>query len=176
MFHELAGRMLQRLPSETVWGGEAERRNSGRESPYERMDDVVDIRVATYVDPGTGKGFFQLKIFPVAGGKVEILPKDVTFVVDASNSILQRKLDLTVRGLKACLYQLRPGDRFNVIVFRDNPRSFREGLIPVSEEEIESAIAFLEGMKSGGSTDVYTAVLPVIEGSPRRGCRGASWW
>ncbi len=171
-FPEFDVPILPLLPDETLLGGEFARQNIQRESPYERMDNVVDIRAATYVDPDTGQGFFRLEIFPVAGREVEILPKDVTFVVDASNSILQRKLDLTVRGLKACLALLRPEDRFNVVVFRDNPRPFREGPVPVSEDEIENAIAFLEGMESGGSTDVYKAVLPVIAKSPRTGLPG----
>ncbi|MCH8203688.1 MAG: VWA domain-containing protein [Candidatus Hydrogenedentes bacterium] len=172
LFPEFDAPILPALPDETLLGGEFARRNIQRESPYERMDHIVDIRAATYVDPITGQGFFRLEIFPVAGGKVEVLPKDVTFLVDASNSILQRKLDLTVRGLKACLSLLRPEDRFNVVVFRDNPRSFRERPIPVSEEAIEEAIAFLEGMESGGSTDLYKAVLSVIGESPRTGLPG----
>ena len=171
-FSEFDVPILPLLPDETLLAGEFARQNIQRASPFERMDRVVDIKAATYVDPGTGQGFFRLEIFPKAGEDVDILPKDVTFVVDASNSILQRKLDLTVRGLKKSFALLRPEDRFNVVVFRDNPRSFREKLTPVSSEAIEEAIAFLEGAESRGSTDLYKAVRPVIAEAPRPGLPG----
>lgn len=169
---ELDGQMLPLLPDETLLAGEFARRDIERASPFERMDGVVDVRAATYVDPATGQGFFRLEIFPREGESVEVLPKDVTFVVDASNSIVQRKLDLTVRGLKEGLALLRPEDRFNIVVFRDSSRSFREGLTPVSDVEIEQAAAFLEGMESRGTTDLYKAVRPVIAGAPRPGLPG----
>ena len=171
-FPEFDVPILPLLPDETLLAGEFARQNIQRASPFERMDRVVDIKAATYVDPGTGQGFFRLEIFPKAGEDVDILPKDVTFVVDASNSILQRKLDLTVRGLKKSFALLRPEDRFNVVVFRDNPRSFREKLTPVSSEAIEEAIAFLEGAESRGSTDLYKAVRLVIAEAPRPGLPG----
>ncbi len=169
---EFEAPMLPPLPDETLLAGEFARQNIQRASPFERMDRVVDVRAATYVDPRTGQGFFRLEIFPKEGENVEVLPKDVTFVVDASNSILQRKLDLTVRGLKESFDLLRPEDRFNVVVFRGNARWFREELTPVSDEEIQQAIAFLEGIESRGTTDLYKAVRPVIARAPRPGLPG----
>ncbi|MDK1020438.1 MAG: VWA domain-containing protein [Candidatus Hydrogenedentes bacterium] len=171
-FPEFGVPNLPPLPDETLLSGEFARQNIQRTSPFERMDRVVDIKSATYVDPGTGQGFFRLEIFPKEGENIEVLPKDVTFVVDASKSILQRKLDLTVRGLKEGFRLLRPEDRFNVVVFRGNARSFREKLTPVSNEEIQRAIDFLEGMESRGTTDLYKAVRLVIAEAPRPGLPG----
>lgn len=161
--------ILPELPDVTLFAADFARRNIQRESGYEGMDALVDIEAATYVDPASGQGYFRLQIFPKAGESIEPLPKDVTYIIDASNSIMQRKLDLTIRGLRAGLDLLRPTDRFNVIVFRDTPQSFREGLTPVSGEEIEAALSFLKGMTSRGSTDVYKAMSPVVRGTPRRG-------
>lgn len=169
---ELEVPMLPLLPDETLLGAEFSRRAIERDSPFERMDRLVGIDASTYVDPSSGEGFFRLKIFPKDAADVEILPKDVTFVVDASNSILQRKLDLTVRGLKACFTQLRPGDRFNIVVFRDTARLYREDFSEVTQEAIADAIVFLEEIRSKGSTNVYDAVRSVIGEPPREGLPG----
>lgn len=169
---ELEVPMLPLLPDETLLGAEFIRRAIERDSPFERMDRLVGIEASTYVDPSNGEGFFRLKIFPKDAADVEILPKDVTFLVDASNSILQRKLDLTVRGLKACFTQMRPGDRFNIVVFRDTPRRYREEFSEVTQETIADAIVFLEGIRSKGSTNVYDAVRSVIGEPPREGLPG----
>ena len=66
-----------------------------------------------------------MRVTPKESESLDVLPKDITFVVDASTSISPRKLTLTKRGIEAAMDVLRPGDRFNIIVFRDSPRQFR---------------------------------------------------
>jgi len=133
------------------------------------MDERVQLQAATYVDPETNEGFFQLRVFPRDDLAVEPLSRDITFVVDASKSIVQRKLDLTVRGLHDVLSRLRPVDRFNIVVFRDTARRFRDAPVPATPEMIEAARNYLLGLESLGSTDVYGAVRPVLLDRPRPG-------
>jgi hypothetical protein len=94
------------------------------ESRFGSMDALVDVQLKTYVDASTKEGYFELKIVPDATTPIPVLPRDVTFVIDASNSIVQRKLQLTARGVQNCLALLRPEDHFNVIIFRDSPTLF----------------------------------------------------
>ena len=163
---------LPALPEESLLAGELARREVQEGSEFEQLDDLVHLQSETYVDPATRKGYFRLRIAPSQVGGLEVLPKDVTFVVDASNSILQRKLDLTIRGLRNCLAQLREGDRFNIVVFRDTHQAFREDLTHATSSEVEAALDFLKSVQSGGSTDVYSAVQPVIADPPRPGFPG----
>lgn len=141
-------------------------------NPFDSMEGLVRLEAATYVDPASREGYFQLKIIPRDDALIEPLPRDVTFVIDASNSIVQRKLDLTVRGVNESLAMLRPEDHFNVIVFRDTPKPFRAELVPASALNVAEAKKFLEGIESGGSTDVYGAVAPVLLNPPRPGGPG----
>lgn len=141
-------------------------------NPFDSMEGLVRLEAATYVDPASRDGYFRLRIIPRDDALIEPLPRDVTFVIDASNSIVQRKLDLTVRGVSASLSMLRPVDRFNVIVFRDTPKSFRPELTLASPENVEEANKFIQGIQSGGSTDVYGAVAPVLINPPRPGGPG----
>jgi hypothetical protein len=139
---------------------------------YEFMDDLLDIRMETYVPANEPRGYFRLKVLPRAGVEVATLPKDLIFVVDASSSIIQRKLDLTVRGLLQVIDSLREEDRFNVVIFRDNPIPFRPDPVYATPGEKGAARVFLEGLQSRGQTNFYRALEAVITNQPRTGSPG----
>ncbi len=144
----------------------------GESRDYQFMDDLVDIHVETFLSPGEELGYFKVQIAPKSGESIEILPKDVTFVVDASSSILQRKLDRAVTSLLSVIDSLRPQDRFNVVVFRDTASMFRPELTPATPDQKKAAKDFIKGLRSHGETDVYAAIRPVIESRPREGVPG----
>ncbi|NQT18007.1 MAG: zinc-dependent metalloprotease, partial [Planctomycetes bacterium] len=127
------------------------------------------IQLDTYTPGGGETGFFQVRVTPKESESLDVLPKDITFVVDASTSISPRKLTLTKRGIESAMDVLRPGDRFNIVVFRDSPRQFRALAIAATAENKQAAAEFLKGLESKGETDVYKAMLPVVQEAPRPG-------
>lgn len=163
---------LPELPIEKIMARAPVTQAIERERQYEFIDDVVDMELDAYVPPGERDGYFRLRIVPKEGESISPLPKDVTFIIDASNSILQRKLDQTVAGVRDCIATLRPDDRFNVVIFRDSPTLFRPSLTFASAEEKQAAREFLTNVQSRGETDVYKGILPVISEPPRRGVPG----
>jgi uncharacterized protein YegL len=142
------------------------------ESDFFFLDDLVDIKMTTYRAAGDKQGFFELSIQPKEGGKIDVLPKDVTFVIDASRSMQQRKLDLAAKGVGDMVRSLRPEDRFNVVVFRDSPTFLHPNRVAADEGNKASAAAFLKGLESKGQTDVYSALRPVVAQQPRAGIPG----
>ena len=160
---------LPELPIETEMARQPVQDDVRNESKYEFLDDMLAIELTTYEESPDEPGFFRLRIVPREDAPLDVLPKDVTFVIDASNSIMQRKLDLTARGIRDAVMRLRPEDRFNVVVFRDNPTYFRQTLTPATPEAKAGAMDFLETVESRGETDVYNAIRPVIQESPREG-------
>lgn len=153
---------LPALDIEEIIGQEPARLATREERGFEVLDDLVDIGVTTYIDPVTGDGFFKLEVSPKSNESIAVVPKEVTFVLDASSSIGQRKLDGAVEGLQECLHALRWEDRFNVIVFRDRARYFSEALLDATPENIEAAVDFIEGIEAKGSTDVYNAIRGIV--------------
>lgn len=143
-----------------------------QENVNEFMDDLVEIHIDTYVPPGEKEGYFRVRMVPRANQTQEVLPKDITYVIDASNSILQRKLDKTIAGVARAVQMLRPEDMFNIVIFRDSTTSFRQERVPATPENVRDAIAFLKGQESKGQTDVYRAMVPVVESQTRRGVPG----
>ncbi len=166
--------ILAALPDERLIGPQTEIARATEEAreKYEFLDDLVDIEIATYRREGDPMGYFRLNIVPKAGGSIEVLPKDVTFVIDASSSIAQPKLDNTVKGLRQALNRLRPEDRFNLIVFRDTAAGLERGFVNATPEEKEAALRFVQNLRSFGKTDVYSAIGPVVERAPREGVPG----
>lgn len=160
---------LPDLPIETITARSPIQEAIREKSPYEIMDDLVRIEVETYIPEDDAQGFYRLRIVPRETETIAVLPKDVTFVIDASNSIIQRKLDLTASGIRQCVIMLQPTDRFNIVVFRDTATLFRPELDFATPETKQDALDFLETLKSRGSTDVYNAMGPVIQRIPRPG-------
>lgn len=139
------------------------------ESPHQFMDDMLDIELTTYIAPGEPQGYFRVRLIPKQDAKVELLPKEVIFVIDSSSSIAEQKLRETVRGVQEALKQLRPEDRFNIVAFRDTPSSFRPAAVAPNKEHLAEAEKFLAELQSRGETDIYTALLPVLGQMPPPG-------
>ena len=154
---------LPTLSVENVLGEEAVSVAIRADSRFQPIDDMVAISLDSYIEPRTNQGFFRLQIVPREDKLIDVLPKEVTFLIDASKSIVQRKLDLTVRGIVRCVQMLQPEDSFNIILFRDTPVAFRDGPIPATPANKAEAELFLQDIRSNGSTDIYAAVRGVVQ-------------
>jgi len=159
---------------------EAEQRLAGRSaaasqialreaSTSEILDGLVVFELTTYEAAEERLGYFRVRILPDRAGALKPLPKEVLFVIDASNSISAQKMRHTVRGVIAALALLRPEDRFNVVAFRDSATYFRAQSVSATAEEIQAAQVFLNSLESRGQTDIYQALLPLLSQGPEPG-------
>jgi hypothetical protein len=160
-----AAAALERTIVEKPLEKEAEKAKA--ESAYAFMDDLVDIQLETYVANPQEPGYFRLRILPRKDAAIEPLPRDFIFVVDASRSMQQRKLDLVTRGIADALGRFQPEDRFNILLFRDTVTPFQQEPVYAIPENITAAQSFLNGLESRGQTDVYNALLPLAQMTPR---------
>lgn len=143
-----------------------------RSVDYTFLDDLLDISVETFRNPGEDLGFFRLRIAPKKDAGIEPIGKDITFVLDASTSISQRKLDISAKGISRAIDALGPDDRFNVVVFRDTPILFQPEPVPAANENRAAAKSFIANLESRGETDVYRAMQSVVQTTPRPGHPG----
>ena len=128
---------------------------------YPSLDDVLEVRLATYEPPGE-EGYFLITISPKRGGEIETMPKEMVFVIDASKSIREAKLEQSKAGLESCLAQLNEVDLFNIIAFKESPTVFRSSSVRPTSANIRAARAFIKGLKPSGETDVYNAIAPLV--------------
>ena len=147
-------------------------RAAREQSDYTFMDNLVDIKMDTFMPTGQEEGYFRLRIVPKQDQSIEVLPKDITYVIDASSSILQRKLTETARGVSTAIDGLKETDHFNVVIFRDSHRPFRPGPIPATAANKADAKEYLANLESKGETDVYAGIQPALQIKPRDGVPG----
>lgn len=125
---------------------------------YPSLDELLDIRIATYHVKGDPKGFFRVTISPRPGREIPAVPKDVLFIVDCSFSIGRHRLDVTKKGLGECVKNLNPLDRFNLITFSSEVSQFLPSLVPVSRLNEKVLATYLRRVELKGNTDVYGAL------------------
>ena len=128
---------------------------------YPSLDDLLEVHLTAYDPPGED-GYFLIRISPKRGGTFERMPKEIIFVIDASKSIRDAKLEQSKLGLEQCLAELNVGDLFNVIAFKDSPMVFRSSSVPPTPANIQAARAFTKNLKATGETDVYSAIAPLV--------------
>jgi len=138
---------------------------------YPPLDDLLTVRLFTYHRPREAKGYFKLVIEPKRDRKdFKVIPKDIIFVVDSSKSITQKKLDAYVQGLIRCLRALHPGDRFNIVEFKDFTRKLsQEDVVPATPQMIAKGETFLSTLVSEGGTDVYESLSELVTLKPSPG-------
>lgn len=151
------------LPTEIARAPLAEEKaRAVEETPFEFLDDLVNIELQTHRAPGEENAFFRVRVSLRDAAKAPLAPKDVVFLIDASSSMQQRKLDAAVAGVRQCLTTLTKTDRFNVVLFRDSLTSFRPEPVPATEDNLAEAQAFLKKVPARGETDVYNALAATV--------------
>ncbi|MDD5217085.1 MAG: VWA domain-containing protein [Candidatus Omnitrophica bacterium] len=132
----------------------------GHGSQYESIDSVLHVSLMTYRDVRDGQGYFRLSIYPAHDiGHLEVVPKEVVFLVDSSLSIGRKRLQAFKDGIKYSLERLNPGDRFNIVAFKEEITALFDQPVTADPERVANANAFLEGLRPSERTDLYKAFL-----------------
>jgi Ca-activated chloride channel family protein len=85
--------------------------------------------------------------------------KNIIFILDTSGSMQGEKIKQAKGALAFCLNSLNPGDRFNVIDFDDEIKSFQTGLVRAGHQNIEEALSFVDKCEAEGGTNINDALL-----------------
>ncbi len=113
--------------------------------------------------PAGADGTFLAILAPSPKAPTEPVPKDVVFVLDTSGSMEDDgKIDQARRALSYGLGLLRPEDRFALVAFSIQPRTFRAALLPASPENRDAARAWLDGLRAEGGTDLAGGLVTAL--------------
>ncbi len=139
--------------------------------------------------PGNDDGFALITISPPAV-RPRAVPRDVTFVLDVSGSMSGQKIEQARAAGKQLLGTLSSMDRFRLIDFSSDVRTFRDGFSYATSENVRAAVRYLDDLDAQGSTNISGALdealsaptqsgrLPIIlfltDGQPTVGERDAS--
>jgi Ca-activated chloride channel family protein len=149
---------------EAVIGFEEERSLLDRDFVlyYGVSEKEFAVNALTHAVPGED-GFFMMMIAPTADPVLaEVLPKDVTFVIDTSGSMTGEKIRQVREALAYCVNSLNQDDRFNLIRFSTDVEALHGGLVAASEPNIRKAVTFIDSLRARGGTHIDGALRQAL--------------
>ena len=138
---------------------------------YRLSGDRIESGLLLY--EGEKENFFLAMVQPPKRVlRKEIPPREFIFIVDVSGSMHGFPLDVSKQLMKNLLNDLRPNDRFNVLLFAGCSNLFSNEPVVATEENIANAIYFINKQSGGGGTELLSAMkkamtLPQTEGYSR---------
>ncbi|MDP2960520.1 MAG: VIT and VWA domain-containing protein, partial [candidate division Zixibacteria bacterium] len=125
---------------------------------YTLSEEEIGFNLLSYKDEKEGN-FFMALFSPQLQRAEKPIRKKIIFLLDTSGSMQGEKIKQAKNALIFCLNSLNPGDGFNLIDFDDRIKTFKERLLPVTKENINSGVKFIQGCEADGGTDINSALL-----------------
>ena len=122
----------------------------------------IGLNLLTTKTPGED-GYFLLLATPAMDLKdAQVLPKDITFVLDTSGSMAGAKLDQAKKALQFCVENLNREDRFEILRFATEVEPLFDRLAEATEENRAKARAFIQELKPIGGTAIDDALRKAL--------------
>lgn len=124
---------------------------------YQTGASVLGASCLSYKNP-QDEGFFYLDIHPGLMKDENVLPKDITFVLDVSGSMNGEKMTQAKNALSYCIKNLNPADRFEIIRFSTEAKPLFGKRMAVNEDSKTTALQFIQSLKAVGGTNMDEAL------------------
>lgn len=112
--------------------------------------------------PDTLGGFLTFIAEPDPGPTVDVIEKVFTLIVDRSGSMMGTKMVQAINAAKFIVEHLNPGDKFNIIDFATEVRSFRNYHSPFIPSTRDSALTYISSLIANGWTNISGAFSTAI--------------
>jgi Ca-activated chloride channel homolog len=128
-------------------------------TPVAPVEQLLRLEVTAWVPPDEPDWrYFTLRILRAGSDVLPVLPKDVLFVMDCSQSMTSPRVRAGREGIRNAVARLNPGDRFEVMSFQERAlRCFNEWT-PFDPIQTGRANFFIERMESAGQTDLFRSL------------------
>lgn len=126
---------------------------------YDVGDAPLAASVLSYRPDTSDEGFFLMLASPNhQQGEVDRTKKTVIFVLDRSGSMQGKKIEQARDAIKFVLNNLHEGDTFNIVAYDSTVESYKPELQKFDEASRKSALAYVDGLYAGGSTNIDGAL------------------
>ncbi len=115
------------------------------------------LEMMTYRESDDKPGSFMMVMTPGEDLRPLTSGADYVFVLDLSGS-MQGKFHTLVSGVKKALGHLKPEDRFRIVTFSTRASEPTRGWREATLENVQHAMALLDGMTPSGSTNLYEGI------------------
>ncbi|HLA14021.1 MAG TPA: VIT domain-containing protein, partial [Gemmatimonadaceae bacterium] len=117
---------------------------------------------------GNDDGFALITLSPPAIAP-RAVPRDLTFVIDVSGSMSGEKMRQARAAGKQFLQSLSAADRFRLIDFSSDVRTFRDDFTSATRGNIRAAERYIDDLEAQGSTNISGALDEALSVPQRRG-------
>ena len=132
--------------------------------------DLLGVHVITHRAEGEKEGYFMLLAHPTGDEEtIQTIEKDIIFALDVSGSMRGEKMEQARSAIEYCLSELNDGDRFNVIAFGTDVKSFKPDVVEKSEQTLKDAQDFVDDLVAVGRTNIGDAMKKGLAGKPEKG-------
>ena len=139
---------------------------------YTTAKTKVGVNLITHKEAGED-GYFMMLVAPDSQiAQAEIPAKDVVFVFDTSGSMAGEKIEQARKALLNLIGNLNPKDRFNIVTFSSDTRTFRDGLIAADKSTLDAARDWAKGIKAVGGTNINDALIEGLHFFGNRQAKG----
>jgi Ca-activated chloride channel homolog len=138
---------------------------------YRLAGNAIETGLSVY-DAGDEKFFMLMVQPPQRILPDQIPPREYIFILDVSGSMNGFPIELSKKLMRNLFANLRPGDKFNVLLFAGSSSVFAPSSVPATEENLDDAQNFIDKENGNGSTELLPALkealsLPEAEGFSR---------
>ena len=126
------------------------------------LERFLTLDVRTFRSAEEDALYFEMKVRPVRDDILPVLPRDILFVQDVSESMTQGKVEACREGWVRWLTSLSADDRFDILEFRDDVRACFGRWTEVNALSLARARAFIGEMASRGDTDLLRSLETIF--------------
>ncbi len=110
-----------------------------------------------------GQGYFMLMVQPADDERTrKVPPREICFLVDVSGSMSGQPTAKVIDAMRRLLKLCKPEDTVQVITFANQTQKVFPAPVPVSDESIQRALKFTEGLRGGGGTEMLKGIQMVL--------------
>ena len=133
------------------------------ETPTAPFARHVRCELAHWTDPQHPDfKYFRIRMSSNPRDPLEVIPKDVVYLLDASGSIANDRLKGCRRAVSDAIRTLNSNDRFNVVAFRDRFTYLFNTWREVDAASVDKADRWLHNLTAHGRTDVFKTLRSVL--------------
>ncbi len=133
-----------------------------------RRDAGASISMLPFA-PGNEDAFTLVTVTPPLASRNESTARDITLVLDVSGSMQGRKMEQARAAGRQLLGTLRPDDRFRLIDFSSDVRTFKDDFVSATSGNLRDANRYLDALEAVGGTNIEGALREAMRPSPADG-------
>ena len=118
-----------------------------------------DTQTSLFKETQAGQDHLLLTLNPPLTNKNKHSPdREIIFIQDISGSMGGQPIRQSKIGLEMAIKRLKPGDKFNIVLFNDRYSSYSRTPVKATAKERDKAIRYVRRLQADGGTEMYPAL------------------